>query len=437
MPLPSPVTFFPDISRPLRFPRDWLRLLYWVYFRPLTLERYIQQFDATLKLDTSLITLWRKGREHPPLRHLAYLTLLYIWLMPWVAFPLAYIVSTIAGWDDVLWNIVLLGVLWGGVVLGAVWSMLWGVLWGVMWGMAWGTVWGVGWIVGYLLEMVFAGVVGDLAGSMMVVGVVANALRSMVEGMRRGAWRGARLGIVGGIALGVVIGNATGVLVAQMLIEEIGILVGLFAALAVGIAGALSGIVGALRLYEYPFWFLWAGVLGLVDTAGRWLRWSPPFWNEVVALPVPGVGRQVRALLRRDSQAGLAAVQYLAAYRYGWARKVAARVALRFLLESMARARTLQDLAALYRELAPWWRLAPVRAQWGADLVEVLETVTKEAQAALESTTAQESTRHLQEALRAVEQAQQSLSRSVGRALARALQPVLETWQALLRGAVV
>ena len=77
MPLPSPVTFFPDISRPLRFPRDLFRIAWWSYFRPATLERYIRQFDATLRLDTSLITLWRKGREHPPLRHLVYLTLFY------------------------------------------------------------------------------------------------------------------------------------------------------------------------------------------------------------------------------------------------------------------------------------------------------------------------------------------------------------------------
>ena len=289
-------------------------------------------------------------------------------------------------------------------------------------------------------------VVGGLAG-----GLVTGILGGVAGGTLRGVSKGVLWSIVWGLVVGIIGGLVGGLLVFVgislvlfssseeylPLIITMSLLAGVVSAVIVGIIVALGGMVGALRLYEYPFWFLWAGVLGLVDTAGRWLRWSPPFWNEVVALPVPGVGRQVRALLRRDSQAGLAAVQYLAAYRYGWARKVAARVALRFLRESMARARTLQDLAALYRELAPWWRLAPVRAQWGADLVEVLETVTKEAQAALESTTAQESTRHLQEALRAVEQAQQSLSRPVGRALARALQPVLETWQALLRGAVV
>ncbi len=308
----SSTIFFPGLSRPLRFPRDLLRIVVWAYFRPFTLERYLQQFDPSLDLDTSLITLWRKGRAHPPLRHLVVLTLFHALVTPWLAFPLAYALQSLG-----------MAVDYGGVLVG--------VLWGVL------------------------------------------------------------LGVWGG--------------------------------------------VGALRLYEYPLWLPLAWLLGRMDASGRWLRLSPPFWHEVVVLPLPGVERQVLALARGDRQAGLAAVEYLAAYRYGWARKAAARVALRFLLESMARARTLQDLAALYRDLAPWWRLPEVREQWG-DLVNFVETVTGKVQAALESDTAYNKALRLQEALQTVEAWQQALPLAAS-PLTGDLRPVLATWQALLQQAVV
>ncbi len=380
--MPS-TSFFPDLSRPLRFPHDLLRIVVWAYFRPFTLERYLQQFDPELKLDSSLITLWRKGREHPPLRHLVVLTLFHALLTPWLAFPLAYALQALGVAVD--YRLMLEGVLEGVLV---------GVLLGVL---------------GYVLLGVLLGVLGDGLG-----GVLLGVLWDVLGGVLWGVLWGVLLGVLVSV-LGYVLGY-----VLEGVLKGVGL--------------ALGVVVGWLRLHECLLESPLAWLLGRVDADGRHLRLSPPFWHEVIRLPLPGVERQVLALARRDRQAGLAAVEYLAAYRYGWARKVAARVALRFLLESMARARTLQDLAALYRDLAPWWRLPEVREQWG-DLVTFVETVTGKVQAALESDTAYNKALRLQEALQTVEAWQQALPLAAS-PLTGDLRPVLATWQALLQQAV-
>jgi hypothetical protein len=35
----------------LQFPQDLLRFLYWVFFKPITLDRYIHEIDPTLGRD--------------------------------------------------------------------------------------------------------------------------------------------------------------------------------------------------------------------------------------------------------------------------------------------------------------------------------------------------------------------------------------------------
>ena len=428
----APLTFLPDISRPLRFPHDWLRILYWAYFRPFTLERYIKQLDPALGLTSSLFTLWRKRHAHPPLRHLVYLVLSHALITPWLALPLAYALRPL----DVTMSLedVILGILIEGVVLGIMGGVVgWSILWSLMWGVVWGIVWGVMWWVALLLKTILVGVVGMPFALVGVVGVPLAVLGSMVETVLQGVKRGIRWSVMAGVAMGVIIGGSVAMLVGAMVIEEFGVIVGLLAGVPVGIAVALASVSGTLRLYGYPPWFLLAGALGFLDTSGRRLRLSPPFWHEVIVLPLPGVTRQVLALARRDRQAGLAAVNYLAMYRYGWARKVAARAALYVLVDAMAQVRTLSALAQFSRELRPWWQIPQIREQWD-NLADFLETVTSKVQAALESDTAQDKTLHLQEALQAVVQWQQ---RFPTKSLTRRLTPVMATWETLLREAVV
>ncbi len=343
-PAAAPNPFFPDVTRPLRFPRDLLRIVYWVYFRPFTLERYLQQRAPTLSLDSSLPTLWRKGREHPELRQLVYLTLFHALVTPWLAFPLAGLLA--AGGVPIDWGQVLGGVLWG--VLGGV---LWGVLVGVLWGVL--------------------------------------------------------VGVLGGVSEDVL----------------------------VGVSFSLGGAAGALRLHDWLLLLLpvQAGLLAGLDRAGRFVRFSPPFWHEAIVLPLPGVEAHVYRLARHDPAQGRAAVAYLAAYRYAWARKVAARVALRLMLDTVAEAHTLEGLARVYDAMQPWL-LPRVRERWG-EVLEPLERITGKVRAGLESASPANRAARWAEALQAVRAWQQALQ-TAGHALAPRLLPALASWENLLAHAV-
>ncbi len=454
----------------LRFPHDLLRIVYWAYARPFTLERYLKQFDPKLSLDTGLLTLWRRGREHPPLRHLVYLTLFHALVTPWLAFPLAWGLQALG--MRVLWVRVLWGVLWGvlvGVGLGESRGELWGVLLGGLGGALLGGLLGVlGGVSGGVLVGVLVGVLGGvleeglvgallyvllglLLGVLLLGGVLGGLLGGVLGGLLGGVLGGLLGGFLGGlkgglkggleggmeggllgISLGVLLGTSLGVLPGIVL----GVLGGLKNGLLSGsfVGGILLGsLVAMTRLYEYPFLALVAWALGRLDAEGRWVRASPPFWHEVIVLPLPGVEAQVLRLARRDPDAGLQAVEYLAAYRYAWARRVAARAALRMALEQAAAAHTLQDLAGLYARLKPWLR-PEVRARW-EDLVSRMETVTGKVRAALESDTAYNRYLRLQEALETVQGWREAL-RLAGDPLAGDLLPILQNWQALLEQAV-
>jgi hypothetical protein len=66
----------------LQFPEDLLRFLYWLFFKPITLDRYIHEIDPTLGRDPSLFTLWRRSQAHPEFRSLIALALFHIVLTP-------------------------------------------------------------------------------------------------------------------------------------------------------------------------------------------------------------------------------------------------------------------------------------------------------------------------------------------------------------------
>jgi hypothetical protein len=80
---------------PLTFPHDLLRLLYWVFFKPLTLRRYAQQLHAELDEGLSIWELPQAERQKPALQELTRLVTTLL-----VAAPLALTV--------------LIGLLYGG-----------------------------------------------------------------------------------------------------------------------------------------------------------------------------------------------------------------------------------------------------------------------------------------------------------------------------------
>jgi len=212
-------------------------------------------------------------------------------------------------------------------------------------------------------------------------------------------------------------------------------LVGVLWGVLVGVSFALASLAATLRLHDVLLLLLpvQAWLLAWFDRRGRWLRFSPPFWHEVLVLPLPGVARHVTNLARHDRPRGRDAVAYLAAYHYPWARRVAAQVARQMLLDDMAQAQTLDALADLYERIRPWL-LPPVRERW-RDLVSQLETITGKVRAGVLSDTPANRVQRWEEALEAVQAWQQALQLS-GDALAPKVLPVLANWANLLQAAL-
>ena len=99
--------------RPLRFPQDIFRFLYWVFFKPITLHRYLHEMIPELRryADPSLFALWRRLRVHPEVLPVIYLALFDTFVFPFLAFPIAWGLQLAGVWVD--WSSVALGVALG------------------------------------------------------------------------------------------------------------------------------------------------------------------------------------------------------------------------------------------------------------------------------------------------------------------------------------
>ena len=135
--------------KPLSFPRDLLRFLYWVFFKPVTLDHYIYQIDSKVASDAGvfsgigifsnadIFTLWKHSKERPEFRTLIHFAIFHILIMPW---PLTFFSANIfmllgfgVDWFGVIW----------GVFVGIACSVIVGVVFGLTLGVAFGVAGGV------------------------------------------------------------------------------------------------------------------------------------------------------------------------------------------------------------------------------------------------------------------------------------------------------
>ncbi len=400
--MPTDNPFQPNL-RPLYFPRDLLRLLYWVYFRPYTLERYLRRLDPDLSLKSGLLTLWRRGKAQPLLRHVVALSLFHILVTPWLAFVTILgwrMVGVAVNWEDMTLGI-LMSMVFGGI-LGAVGSVGGGIVGGMVLSIVWGVMLGV-------VKIVPAVIVGVTLS--MVVGIGLGAVGSMFEDTVLGAI---------GVPLMLFLAVLGGVFGKRA-----------FWALVWGLAGGNGAVIGNVRLYEWPALALWSTGLTLLDWDGRRLHLAPPFWHEVIVLPLPGLRRHLRAAARRDRQAALQALAYLAAYRFGWARRLAREALTDLLLEDMARAGNTEALARLPDHL-DW--LPAQDAEEQQRLFAGLGRVVGLVQAARESDTAFNRAQRYAEAYQAVRRWREALAWRADK-LAPCLLPILDNWAAILQEA--
>ena len=109
----------------------------------------------------------------------------------------------------------------------------------------------------------------------------------------------------------------------------VGVFLGVVVSVAVGVMQSLkTGVIAGLavpilfwaiyfRLLVYPF----EAILTLISAsiarrdARRGWRWCPARWDEVIWLPLPRLAFLLARLVRQDREAGLSAINFVAAER--------------------------------------------------------------------------------------------------------------------------
>ena len=232
--------------------RDWLRVLYWVFFKPTALPNHVREIVPQRAAERVFVTeFMRICATHRELRRFFVETVvntaLTSFMVSLILMTLIFVIAAAFG-NDVDWNFGLKDVAKvaaSGVAVFVAFGVAFGVMDSVMVGLTLGVASGVSRFVAVSVTFgvvggVTFGVVGGIAGVAGVLGSVAeNVAAAMVGGVAFGVITSVMSGAVRvmGVALGVINGVNFGV--------ELGVAVGLIASVAWGL--------GAMRL---PFYLL-------------------------------------------------------------------------------------------------------------------------------------------------------------------------------------
>jgi len=191
--------------------------------------------------------------------------------------------------------------------------------------------------------------------------------------------------------------------------------------------------LGVLRVY---FWLpeaLWMILLHLMTRSGhhaRRLRWLPPWFDQVIHLPLPFLEEFIARAYRDDPQAAQETIMYLS--NSTTLTRVAARCMVRVAFDTCNRARALKEIADLADELA--WIPSPLPETISPLLSRVIE-VSQSARAAQYARSGLARAAHLRPGARALADIRKAATLS-DRRDDRDYGALAEAWSALFERAI-
>jgi hypothetical protein len=386
--------------QPLLFPRDLLKFLHWLFFKPFTLGRYMREIEPSLGADTSLYTLWKSRKGHPEVRSLLALSFFHILVTPWLMSFLLTLLLETAGYKIGLFGMLvsmLTGVM--GMLAAMVGSMLVGVVAGVMAGVAVS----VGMSAGLVMVRSVMGSVGFGVPEGVVLGVVVGVLGGVMAGVRMSV----RFGVLGGVVMGV----------------GFGVVFGVFVGVLVGVAISVCFLVCYYRFFLYVLEAPWSWVLSRSPNSKN-LRLSPVSWDELIWLPLPGLDTHLSSIARQDRQSGLEAINYVAgSFRQGWAAR---RAILSLLVDDIALARDIPAIADTSAALG--WLPQDLRDEL-KDILLRLDEISRHARAAEESETPYNRQEQLRLGLQLIQDVRKGLGINSAPELGPRLITALGSWE--------
>lgn len=263
---------------------ECMRLLYWVYFKPLTFTRWLQQIDPQLKptsnpfakSDGTIINLRLQ-------RYYAKQVLFISLFLPFLTlFLLPPLYTTLTG-NAFNWGMNGLFLI-NGVMLLWIGGLLGSIMAGIAFGLAFSLTFGLGF--GIALATV-AGVTFNLES-----GVLFGALFGLAFGMACAP----RFDIPNGVALALPVSMISGMVSSIFITLEFG--------LAFALASSIMWIGAVLRLYFWLPQMLWMSVLTIMTPATRRakrLSYLPLWYDELIYLPLPFVTKWFTDAYQTDS----------------------------------------------------------------------------------------------------------------------------------------
>lgn len=368
---------------PLLFPRDLLKFLYWCFFKPLTLERYMQQIDPKYSIQTSIITLWRNHRQQKTVHHLLRLALFHILVTPGLIVGPLLAVFALAGIEIDWLNAIIGGGI--GIACGMVWSVIGGWAMSAMLSMIMSIITGT--TLGVGIEIIFfiprACIAESVTTELITVWCVVLSFLGVI--LSYGMVLGMITGILWMSASWITVGNMTLAIGASIILGIITtnimrVLVGTSIDIATGMMIGLGFIISYLRLILYLFEAPWSYLITRFYPES--IHRSPLILDEIIWLPLPGIDQQLVALTHKDRARGLEAIAHVAdSFRQGWAARAALLELLRLDLTS---AQNLLQVAGIVSTLG--WLPETLRGEL-KNLLAGLEQIGRHAQAALQSDT--------------------------------------------------
>jgi hypothetical protein len=429
----------------LTFPKDILRLFYWIYFKPITLRRYVRKLAPQLDEKLELWQVRDKLSTVPPLRSIAWLWWALLAIAPLsVTITVGLAIEIISSFD---WTRGLLtaslytvGLLLGNwlrwritderivLILGSASGLVFGLVFGVAVGFRFDRT------VGFVFGIAF-GIAGGLAVN--PAGGLAVVLASVLAvGLAFGLPFGLAIALAFGLAVTLAFGRESGpifgLIVTLAFILAFGLTFGLTTGLMGGLVVGVSFLIGYFRLVLYvielPYGFFVSRLAEITpERARHLLHKSPVYFDEIVSLPLLGLDRHLVAVGRQDRRAGAEEIAHVAqSFRQGWAARNAL-VELAAL--EMEDTRDVESMARMAEGLA--W-LPP---ELPAELEVVLPAVHQVGQrvkAVQESETIWNKRENLVRALGEMQNILEGWGLSPQTKVAMRFGPILKNWQKLL-----
>lgn len=406
---------------------ECVRLLYWIYFKPFTFERWLRDIHPELKPTDNPFDKRAEFRTNPRLRRYAGQVWWLTAVVPMVAVLLVAPVYTRISGE--LFN----------------WSESRGFL--------------VGWFMGRLVDrgvnknrlVIFLAAVPTIFLALSLSRVPMNVALSVAIGVAGGVAIGVAQGVAIGVAAGVAGGMAFGVAQSVGVAQGVagGAVRGVARSVAEGVAqgvaeGVVFGVVfgkefgvawilGALRVYFWLPELLWILMLFLLfpnEKRVNCLRYLPPRFDELIILPLYFMDVMIVEAYEKNPDFARETINYLITSTNQ--QKVAAQAISDITGDILTRCQRLSDIVEIANQLA--WIPSPPPKELGTVLPQFLD-ISQNVRASEEATSPYRKYELLNIPIKALRQLGQSLALTKNARVAVSFGNTAQSWLTILETA--